>query len=391
MQRAAAHHDSLDEIPPIVHDVLRTPGQPLDRETRQVMETGIGPLVGQISGSPGAMFGSSIGASDGPEEVEAERVSAHVTAQPTPMAGRRGDFSHVRVHTDSAAAESARSVNALAYTVGSNVVFGAGRYSPSTRTGRQLLAHELTHVVQQGKAGGARLNRQPEEQTPQQIKRDAQLRRLAMWPKEALGQWRGLNEGERMLVVVYMTSRYGADFATQFTANARNPKRRDPVVRITTSLPLKPQELRQRGWRFVLTMGNTERWVHPSGDEIWNSVPTQAKPPDKPPAAPDTPPPAPQASNPARYDPSADPGTLFGRERQVRTGADVMGQRGRAVQHEDGTIVLYPDGSSGHVIYRQTPGGSAYEMYGEDGQKVEGMFLALEPDEIFKGTGSPTP
>jgi hypothetical protein len=59
------------------------------------------------------------------------------------------DFSQVRVHTDARAAESARAVNALAYTVGNRIVFGAGRYASSTNTGRQLLAHELAHTVQQ--------------------------------------------------------------------------------------------------------------------------------------------------------------------------------------------------------------------------------------------------
>jgi hypothetical protein len=59
------------------------------------------------------------------------------------------DFSPVRVHTDRAAAESARSIQALAYTAGSDVVFGAGQYAPETDEGRRLLAHELAHVVQQ--------------------------------------------------------------------------------------------------------------------------------------------------------------------------------------------------------------------------------------------------
>jgi outer membrane protein OmpA-like peptidoglycan-associated protein len=63
------------------------------------------------------------------------------------------DFSNVRVHTDSRAAESATAVNALAYTVGRDVVFGPGQYMPETAPGRHLLAHELTHVVQQ--ASGA--------------------------------------------------------------------------------------------------------------------------------------------------------------------------------------------------------------------------------------------
>lgn len=60
------------------------------------------------------------------------------------------EFSAVTVHTDMTAAESARAVNALAYTVGRHVVFDSGQYAPNTTAGRQLLAHELTHVVQQG-------------------------------------------------------------------------------------------------------------------------------------------------------------------------------------------------------------------------------------------------
>jgi hypothetical protein len=60
------------------------------------------------------------------------------------------DFSGVRVHADSQAADSARAVGALAYTVGHQVVFGVGQYAPQTPTGQALLAHELTHVVQQG-------------------------------------------------------------------------------------------------------------------------------------------------------------------------------------------------------------------------------------------------
>jgi hypothetical protein len=61
------------------------------------------------------------------------------------------DFSRVRIHTDSRAARLARSVNARAFTLGHDIVFGSGEYSPETREGKHLLAHELTHVVQQGR------------------------------------------------------------------------------------------------------------------------------------------------------------------------------------------------------------------------------------------------
>lgn len=59
------------------------------------------------------------------------------------------DFSRVRVHTDAAADASARSVRAIAYTMGQQIVFRAGAFAPETTDGRRLLAHELTHVVQQ--------------------------------------------------------------------------------------------------------------------------------------------------------------------------------------------------------------------------------------------------
>jgi hypothetical protein len=70
--------------------------------------------------------------------------------------GRRfgHDFSRVRVHTGGAAEQSAQDVNAHAYTVGHNIVFGAGGFAPGSHEGRKLIAHELTHVVQQTGAAG---------------------------------------------------------------------------------------------------------------------------------------------------------------------------------------------------------------------------------------------
>ncbi len=103
MQRAAVHAAPVNVVPAIVHDVLSSSGQTLDAEIRAFIE----PRFGH-------------------------------------------DFSGVRVHTDAKAAESAQAVNALAYTVGKNIVFGDGGYKPWTSEGKRLLAHELTHVVQQG-------------------------------------------------------------------------------------------------------------------------------------------------------------------------------------------------------------------------------------------------
>jgi hypothetical protein len=90
------------EAPPIVHEVLRSPGQPLDQSTRAFFE----PRFGH-------------------------------------------DFSRVRLHTDVKAAQAAQAIGALAYTVGSHIVFGETS-QPRTPSGNDLLAHELTHVIQQG-------------------------------------------------------------------------------------------------------------------------------------------------------------------------------------------------------------------------------------------------
>ena len=73
------------------------------------------------------------------------------------MSARFGhDFSNVRVHTDACAGDSAAALGASAYAVGSDIMFGAGKYAPTSSDGERLLARELTHVVQQAQFGDAR-------------------------------------------------------------------------------------------------------------------------------------------------------------------------------------------------------------------------------------------
>jgi hypothetical protein len=104
--------------PSIVDEVIEGSGQPLDSSTRALMEWRFG-----------------------------------------------HDFGNVRVHFDARAGTSARSVDALAYTVGHDIVFSDGAFAPVDPSGRSLLAHELTHVVQQSNANTARrqIQRQPDE------------------------------------------------------------------------------------------------------------------------------------------------------------------------------------------------------------------------------------
>jgi hypothetical protein len=108
LQRAAVRNKPAAEasnafgVPAAAREVLSSAGRPLDSSTRSLMESRFG-----------------------------------------------HDFSRVRVHADGDAARAALSVGARAYTVGRDVVFGAGEYAPKTEAGRKLLTHELTHVVQQ--------------------------------------------------------------------------------------------------------------------------------------------------------------------------------------------------------------------------------------------------
>jgi predicted nucleic acid-binding protein len=101
-------------------------------------------FTGQASGGAGMVAPASV------ESVLSSPGSPLEAALQQDMGQRFGhDFSSVRVHTDVAAELSAQDVNAKAYTVGHNIVFGAGNFAPQTHEGQRLIAHELTHVVQQ--------------------------------------------------------------------------------------------------------------------------------------------------------------------------------------------------------------------------------------------------
>ena len=108
-----------DHAPPIVHEALRTSGAPLDAATRSFFERG---------------YGSDLGS--------------------------------VRVHTGDLASRSATAIGANAYTVGNNIVFGAGQYAPTTQSGTRLLAHELAHVAQHRTAQDGPVRRAVAEPSP---------------------------------------------------------------------------------------------------------------------------------------------------------------------------------------------------------------------------------
>ena len=96
----------------------------------------------------------------------------------------RHDFSKVRVHAGNAAQQSAQELNAKAYTAGHDIVFGAGSFAPDTSAGKRLLAHELTHVVQQSRSSaGPVVRRQPKkEQKKEEDKKDASQKQVPQGP-----------------------------------------------------------------------------------------------------------------------------------------------------------------------------------------------------------------
>jgi Domain of unknown function (DUF4157) len=147
-------------VPPVVNEVLNSPGKPLDKDTRGFFESRFEHNFSSVpvSSSPQrkSQNGLTIGESKNVYEQEADRVANSVITNEGQDKGQGAnvDLSRVRVHTDSKAAESAASVNALAYTVGNNIVFGAGQFAPGTQAGQRLIAHELTHVAQQSAGRG---------------------------------------------------------------------------------------------------------------------------------------------------------------------------------------------------------------------------------------------
>jgi hypothetical protein len=105
------------------------------------------------------------------------------------------DFRHVRVHTDGAASEMAHDARASAFTVGRDIVFGKGSYAPETESGKNLLAHELTHVVQQGYASSTSASSPPlsRASTPILSRADPQVTTIGMnlgaAPRSGLQFW----------------------------------------------------------------------------------------------------------------------------------------------------------------------------------------------------------
>jgi hypothetical protein len=174
-------NDSVEVVAaPIVHDVLRTSGQPLEQSARAFFEPRLG-----------------------------------------------FDLSLVRIHHDQDAAESARPFGAYAYTVANHVVFGAGRYAPERSDGKRLLAHELTHVMQQSAPAHAL---------------------MPAGPHMVLRQPKGGEESTKQTA----EEKERAKLLTEFTEGAELPEQQ--VSRIASAMrafsPRQLQAMRKAGVRF---------------------------------------------------------------------------------------------------------------------------------------------
>jgi Domain of unknown function (DUF4157) len=145
---------------PLEHEADRVADQVMRRTPHSAAAHA--PISIQRMGSSGGSFEGDV-----PDSVKrtlsgaGRALDASLSADMGARFGR--DFSHVRVHQGGLAEQSARDVNARAYTVGRDVVFGAGEFAPGSQAGQRLIAHELAHVAQQGGATTADILRRREE------------------------------------------------------------------------------------------------------------------------------------------------------------------------------------------------------------------------------------
>jgi hypothetical protein len=210
LNRKSTSDISSSEAPSIVHEVLRSNGQPLDASTRAFME----PRFGH-------------------------------------------DFSHVRLHTDAKAEESARSVNALAYTVGHNIVLGDGAKSSNPWEQRKTLAHELTHVIQQSQS--PRLSRLPLTIGSENHDSEREAERTAdrVMTSQSIAPLSSMRVASTGAGVIRRTPTSGCTAAVTGSNNADDlidAARRDAVSRVSTATAQarapSSRTLRQLDWHF---------------------------------------------------------------------------------------------------------------------------------------------
>lgn len=346
--------------------VMRKSDSPLQREKR---EEGISQAPSATAGVLGAgHFGGSSELLPPPVRVFFER-----------RFGR--SLAHVRVHTGLESASLARSVNARAFTVRQDIVFGAGQYAPQGAKGLRLIAHELAHVVQQeeNSAVAGRVQRE------------------------------GAQPSAGMSSYVWIDAPVTYDPNAPRTEPLVSDRRRWPLPNETPCS--RAGDYYHRFWEPNLQYGQLE-----NGDPVWwedaprsgggvqrnithyevgsNTCRVTSYPLSRgaPPEEEAVPPVEVSGANPRQLDLEADPEDVYGPVVDTAEDAEIMGYRGLAYLYEDGTIEIFAEGSSGAMTFRPLQGDSSgYEFYDEDGLKVEGLIITTNILDEFGSTESSEP
>lgn len=285
------------------------------------------------------------------------------------MESRLGyDFGNVRVHNDSLAHQSSADINALAYTHDRHIVFGAGQYRPDTNSGKQLLAHELVHVIQQS----------------------GEFKCIQKAPDDGGDKFKRRPPGK------------GA-FSD---ADYKDWKRRHPKSSFHNGGPHEPDAFYKRytpewfwrnGYFYALSRyagfkgGYFEIWLSNNGDGKEISVfrgdiaPSAGKGQDKVVSPPKAEKEIVTDENPANLDPDGDFEQMFGEEIRESDRANVAGKRGFAIEYADGTIV-FNDEDGAQMMFKPRKGADeiGYDVYDSDGAIVENLVWGMDPDELFE-------
>ena len=184
-----------------------------------------------------------------------------------PRFGR--DFSNVKIHTDSNANQMARSINARAFTKGKNIVFGGGEYSPASFSGKRLLGHELTHVVQQHSAADGFM--QVPKQLQVQLKSDALQRQISKTkqarPGGAVNRLKKIDR--RKYPWMPQLAQITTEIANKFRLEHEQP-RRDAINKVQTRIMgIAINRQLRRFNKAKLASQNSGFWGAVTGNMIW--------------------------------------------------------------------------------------------------------------------------
>jgi len=237
------------------------------RRDRDIQKKSAEPEEKEKDKNPVQKKGESTGTTAGPA-VSSNIESSRGKGKPLPSKTLRemnssfgADFSTVHVHDNNESADLNKDLHAHAFTHGNDIYFGKGKFDPESHSGKFLLAHELTHVIQQ--SDKPMLQRDADPSTDQA--NDAVLRQMAQRPVLALRKWQTLGQSDQDKIKYNMMLMYGPPFTSEFLLYAQGtntPKLGPPGV--LKGFGFTPKYMYDHGFRNAYG----DLWVHPSGEEI---------------------------------------------------------------------------------------------------------------------------